>query len=178
VRYRLIWTATLLTLLILVTACGSDGDANNDNDELLEIESTGISIRDAWIRQAVLPQGSPTPDPEHAHDPDQRSGVISAMYMVIENPDAQSVQLVSIETNVARIVELHETQNQNGMLRMRPVESVEVPAGGSVIFEPGGLHAMLIDINQPLEPGDEVAVTLVFNTGERLELPSVPVQQS
>jgi copper(I)-binding protein len=47
-----------------------------------------------------------------------------------------------------------------------------------VVFEPGGFHIMLIDINRPLGPGDEVAVTLIFNTGERLELPAVPVREA
>ena len=169
----------LALLALLMTACGDDGDAGDDAEPTLAISSTGLNVSAAWIRPAVLPVGSPTPD-EHDHESDEpsHSGVISAMYFVIENRDAQSVQLVSVETPVARVAEMHETQNDNGMLRMRPVEMVEVPAQGSVAFEPGGLHVMLIDVVEALEPGDTVAVTLVFNTGERLELPDVPVQDS
>jgi copper(I)-binding protein len=106
------------------------------------------------------------------------SGVISALYLTLQNSTGAAVQLTGVETEVARVVELHQTANQNGLMQMRPVESVEVPAGGEVLFKPGGFHIMLIDINRPLEPGDEVAVTLSFNTGERLELPAVSVRES
>jgi copper(I)-binding protein len=106
------------------------------------------------------------------------SGVISALYLALENNTSAAMQLTGVETEVARVVEMHQSQSQNGLMQMRPVESVEVPAGGEVVFEPGGFHIMLIDINRPLGPGDEVAVTLIFNTGERLELPAVPVREA
>ena len=173
-HFRLIAALALLSMLLTLTACGGDDNADQD-DEGTEVTSPGISVSDAWIRPAVLPQGSPTPDPD---DDDARTGVISAMYMVIENTGSQSVQLVGIETDVARVVELHETRNENGLMRMRPVEQVDVPASGELAFQPGGYHVMLIDINRPLEAGDEVAVTLIFSTGERVELPDVPVQDS
>lgn len=175
---RLSRILALLVVLLLVTACGGNGDANESGEEDIEVLPDGLSVRDAWIRPAVLPEGSPTPDPEHADHEDARTGVISAMYLVIENNGSQAVQLVAVETTIARVAELHETQDENGLMRMRPVEMVDVPADGEVTFEPGGLHIMLVDINQQLEAGDVVPVTLVFNTGERLELPDVPVQQS
>ena len=173
-RDRLTWIALTLLILSALVACRG-GDSNDDDSVSIEIEPPGITVQDAWIRPAILPEGHPTPDSDHDHE--ESTGVISAMYLVIENGAAQPVQLIAIETDVARVVELHETQNQNGLFRMRPVESVEVPARGEVTFEPGGLHVMLIDIQEGLEPGDTVAVTLVFNTGERLELPDVPVQE-
>ena len=175
-RDRLTWIALTLLILSALVACRG-GDSNDDDSVSIEIEPPGITVQDAWIRPAILPEGHPTPDSDHDHDHEESTGVISAMYLVIENGAAQPVQLIAIETDVARVVELHETQNQNGLFRMRPVESVEVPARGEVTFEPGGLHVMLIDIQEGLEPGDTVAVTLVFNTGERLELPDVPVQE-
>lgn len=178
-QFRLSRMVMLTLLMLLLTACGGNGDADTDAEPTLAITSSGLGVSSAWIRPAVLPEGSPTPA-EHDHEGDDAppSGVISAMYLVIENRESQSVQLVSVETPAARVTEMHETQNDNGMLRMRPVEQVEVPGQGSVTFEPGGLHVMLIDVVEALEPGDTVPVTLVFNTGERLELPDVPVQDS
>jgi copper(I)-binding protein len=172
-RDRLICVALILLIVPVLVACRS-GDADDDDSASIAIENPGITVQGAWIRPAILPEGHPTPDSEHDHG--EETGVISAMYLVIENGAAQPVQLIAIETDVARVVELHETQSQNGLLRMRPVDSVDVPARGDVTFEPGGLHVMLIDIQEALETGDTVAVTLVFNTGERLELPDVPVQ--
>jgi len=177
-RDRLTCVALILLIATVFVACRS-GNSDDDATASIEIEPPGITVQRAWIRPATLPVGHPTPDSDHDHDHDhgESTGVISAMYLVIENGGSQPVQLIAIETDVARVVELHETQNQNGLFRMRPVESVEVPARGEVVFEPGGLHVMLIDIQEELEAGDTVAVTLVFNTGERLELPDVPVQE-
>jgi periplasmic copper chaperone A len=172
-RDRLTWVALILLIATVFVACRS-GNSDDDATASIEIEPPGITVQNAWIRPAILPEGHPTPDVDHHHE---STGVISAMYLVIENGAAQPVQLIAIETDIARVVELHETQNQNGLFRMRPVESVEVPARGEVVFEPGGLHVMLIDIQDELEPGDTVAVTLVFNTGERLDIPDVPVQE-
>lgn len=166
--------ALLLVLMMLIACSGNSASGEDDGDGTAASEP-GISVRDAWIRPAVLPEGTPTPGPD---DDAPNTGVISAMYMVIQNSGSQAVQLTGVETNVARVVELHETRNENGLMRMRPVEQVEVPANGEAAFQPGSFHIMLIDVNQPLEVGNTVAVTLIFNTGERLELPDVPVQDS
>jgi copper(I)-binding protein len=179
VQFRYFLLIAILAMVQVLVACGGNGDASDDEDSVLDVQRPDLVVRDAWMRPAVLPEGSPTPDPDHAeHDDDNRTGVLSAMYMVIENGSSQPVQLVAVETGVARVAEIHETQNQNGLMRMRPVEQVEVPANGEVSFEPGGFHIMLIDTSEPLEPGDEVAVTLVFNTGERVTVPDVLVQDS
>ena len=164
--------------MAVLTACGNGGDANGDDEPTAASPPEGLQALDAWIRPAVLPQGSPTPDPDHEHESERGSGVISALYFTIENHGDQSAQLVGVESEIARVAELHETRDEDGLMRMRRVESVDVPAGGEVVFEPGGFHVMLIDINRPLEPGDEVAVTLIFSSGERLELSPVPVQDS
>lgn len=179
VPYRFHFTLLIWFIALISIACGGD-DAGSDDpeDNSAGVNPAGITTRDAWIRRAVLPEGSPTADPEHDHDETASSGIISALYLALQNSTGAPVQLTGIETGVARVVELHQTANQNGLMQMRPVESVEIPAGSELVFEPGGFHIMLIDINRALEPGDEVAVTLSFNTGERLELPAVPVRDS
>jgi hypothetical protein len=68
---------------------------------------------------------------------------------------------------VADRAELHESDMQDGVMRMRAVEAVEVPAHGQAALEPGGLHVMLIGLKAPLEEGGSFALTLVFeNAGE------------
>jgi copper(I)-binding protein len=53
------------------------------------------------------------------------------------------------------------------MMEMRPVERIAIPAGQSVALEPGGFHIMLLDLAEPLELGQQVDLTLVFeNAGE------------
>ncbi len=167
-----------MVVLILVACGDSDGAENSVDDGTTDGVLAGITTRDAWIREAVLPEGSPTSGAEHVHDETSSSGVISAMYLTLKNDGSAPVQLTGVETDVARVVEMHQSEIQtNGLVRMQPVESVEIPAGGEVMFEPGGFHIMLIDIDRALELGDEVAVTLIFDTGDRLDMPAVPVQE-
>ena len=49
-----------------------------------------------------------------------------------------------------------------GMMGMRPIARLEIPAGGTVELMPGGYHIMLIDLNQELKVGDKIEVTLKF----------------
>jgi hypothetical protein len=55
-------------------------------------------------------------------------------------------------------------------MRMRPVDAVEVPAGGEAVLEPGGLHVMLIGLKAPLEEGDSFALRLVFEDAGEVEV--------
>ena len=53
-------------------------------------------------------------------------------------------------------------------MTMRPVESIELPAGKTVKLEPGGYHIMLLELAKPLEVGQTFDVTLSFKmAGDR-----------
>jgi periplasmic copper chaperone A len=86
---------------------------------------------------------------------------IGAAYFEIVNAGAADT-LLRIESPVARQVEMHASYTEGGTMRMRPVTSVDVPVGGRVRFQPGGLHVMLIDLTQPLKEGQRFSLTLVF----------------
>jgi len=58
-----------------------------------------------------------------------------------------------------------------GMMQMRQVPSIAVPAGTTVTLEPGGLHIMLLDLAAPLTAGQTFDMTLEFASGERLVVP-------
>jgi copper(I)-binding protein len=62
------------------------------------------------------------------------------------------------------VVELHEmTMGQGDVMQMRPLaDGIEVPPHSLVTLQPGGLHIMMIDLQQALEPGDTVDFTLTF----------------
>ena len=89
----------------------------------------------------------------------------SAVFLTLTNPSAQPRALVAGASPVAEVVELHTHVHEDGMMRMRRVERIEVPPGGSVNLEPGGLHLMLIGLKGNLEPGDQVDLTLSFDDG-------------
>ena len=90
-----------------------------------------------------------------------------AAYLTVRNDGDADDRLIGISSEVADRAELHESDMQDGVMRMRAVEAVEVPAGGQAALEPGGLHVMLIGLKAPLEEGGSFALTLVFeNAGE------------
>lgn len=70
--------------------------------------------------------------------------------------------LLGFTTPACNRPELHTHIHEDGVMKMRQVESIEVPAGGSAVLEPGGLHLMLIDLNGPLVEGETINVMLMF----------------
>jgi copper(I)-binding protein len=86
---------------------------------------------------------------------------IGAAYFEIVNAGAVDT-LLRIKSPIARQVEMHTSYTEGGIMRMRPVTSIGVPARGRVRFEPSGLHVMLIDLVRPLRKGDRFRLTLVF----------------
>ena len=59
-------------------------------------------------------------------------------------------------------VEMHRMSMEGDVMRMRPVESIEVPAGATVALQPGGMHLMLMGLKAPLAAGQRVTLTLQF----------------
>jgi hypothetical protein len=97
------------------------------------------------------------------------AGNVGAAYFTINNPTSQPDVLLSADADVAAQVEIHLSMiDEDGTMEMRPQENVPVPSGGSLSFEPGGFHIMLIDLQQDLQPGDTFEMTLTFQSaGER-----------
>jgi periplasmic copper chaperone A len=73
---------------------------------------------------------------------------------------AQGGRLLSATSPVAGVVEVHEMAMDGNTMRMRAVPQLELPAGQVVELKPGGYHVMLMDLKQPLKPGDTVLLTL------------------
>jgi copper(I)-binding protein len=98
---------------------------------------------------------------------------VSAVYFSIKNRGNVADRLVGGSSPVAGRTELHETRMEGGMAMMRPVESVTIPAQGTVKAEPGGLHIMLLDLKQPLEVGKKIPVTLKFERAGEVKVEAV-----
>jgi copper(I)-binding protein len=74
----------------------------------------------------------------------------------------QPDRLVSVSTPAADKAELHETISDKGVMKMRPVQGVPIPAGAMVTFSPGGYHVMLMGLKKPLVAGQSFPLTLTF----------------
>ncbi|WP_416307688.1 copper chaperone PCu(A)C [Neptunicella sp. SCSIO 80796] len=92
----------------------------------------------------------------------------TSAYFKIENTGKTDRIIVAAQSDVAGKVELHAHMMHNDMMRMMQQENVIIPAGETVMFEPGGLHLMLFDLKQPLKLDQDVKLTLSLQDGETL----------
>ena len=90
---------------------------------------------------------------------------LTAAYLTIENLSGKDNALLAAKADVAGAVELHRAEMNNGMMRMRKLDRIALPAGKTDLT--GDLHIMLIDLKTPLKEGDQVALTLEFENGVR-----------
>jgi len=97
-------------------------------------------------------------------------GATGGGFLSISNRGAAADRLLSASSPDARAVELHTMIRDGDVMRMRPVASVEIPAGQTVALRPGGLHLMLIGLSQPLREGDAVPVVLRFERAGQVEV--------
>jgi copper(I)-binding protein len=95
---------------------------------------------------------------------------VAAGFMEIRNNGAQPDRLVSASTGVAKRVEMHITQREGEIMKMRPVKAFEIPARERITLRPGGSHLMLVDVTRPLRKGERVAMTLRFERAGELEI--------
>jgi copper(I)-binding protein len=104
--------------------------------------------------------------------PTPPGAAVGVAYFEIVN-SALADTLTQIETPVAGHVEMHSTSMVNDVMQMRPMPSVEIPASARVEFKPGGLHAMLIELKEPLKPGQRFPLTLVFAHAGRIYVEAI-----
>lgn len=79
----------------------------------------------------------------------------------VDLTSAQNAALVAAGSPVAERVELHSMTMDGGVMRMRSLPRIELPAGQTVKLAPGAaLHVMLVDLKQTLKPGDKVPLVL------------------
>lgn len=97
-----------------------------------------------------------------------------AAYLTIENHGSEPDQLVAVESPVAKKAELHTVIHEDGVMKMRPLKTVEIHPGEPAVLAPGGIHIMLMGLAHPLEKGSSFPLTLTFEKAGTLEI-EVPV---
>ena len=71
-------------------------------------------------------------------------------------------RLIGINSPIAESAALHETINDQGVMKMRALPAMFVSPGVTMSMAPGGIHIMLVGLKAPLQPGDTFPLTLVF----------------
>ncbi|WP_439551739.1 copper chaperone PCu(A)C [Falsiroseomonas sp.] len=114
-------------------------------------QQQGVTVASPWTRAAG-------------------QGGTGAGFMTLRNAGPTPDRLVSARAAIARTVELHTHIHDNGVMRMRPVPAIEVPARGEVQLRPSGFHLMLIGLTAPLRQGERIPVTLVFERAGEVQV--------
>jgi periplasmic copper chaperone A len=106
-----------------------------------------VKVLDPWARATV---------------PGQKAGGVYMEIIAREN-----LRLTGVKSAAAETAEVHQMKMENGMMRMRAVPFLELPAGKRVKLEPGGFHVMLFDLRQSLVPGQKVKLELTIEDASR-----------
>jgi copper(I)-binding protein len=124
-------------LFVLIILCPSLAQALDSikNNEL-------VSIKNAWVRPS---------------NPGQEVG---AAYMTFLS--SQDTTLISVESDITNAIEIHSMSVENGVMKMRMLDTLELQAGKPYKLEPGGFHLMLFDLKKPLIRDDQVKFVLTF----------------
>ncbi len=94
-----------------------------------------------------------------------------AAFVEIQNHSEVPLNIVGANTNIAGITELHtHEKSDDGIIRMREVESITIPASETIALKPGGLHIMLMDVKESFKVGDTFTITLTFDGGRTSDI--------
>ena len=86
----------------------------------------------------------------------------AAAYLTITNASALDDALVAITSDRAPMAMVHENRIVEGVIQMRHLESLDIPASAKVVLDPGNLHVMLMGLTAPLKEGETLTLTLTF----------------
>ena len=128
----------IFALIFIFVAC-------KQNDRDISSESDGsFEITNSWMRPGVEKRNT-------------------AAFMTIINNTQHNDTLLTAESDLAKVVELHETfTRENDLKGMRHVNSIPIPANSKVELKPGGFHVMLIGLNKELKKEDGGKIQLTF----------------
>lgn len=146
--------------LVNAAAAADDGHAHHGHSAKAANEGIigTIKVEGAWTRATA------------------DGAKVGAGYLTLTNEGPEADVLVAVETDIAGKSEVHDmTMSDQGVMQMRRMDSLELPAGGSVALKPGGMHLMFLDLKQPLTAGATLKVKLTFKSGASGEV-SLPVR--
>ena len=115
-----------------------------------------IDIQNAWLRTSG-------------------EGMNTAMFFDAVNNTDKPDTLYKVESNLAELVQMHETYTKGDMMGMREVKNVVIKPHSTFKFKPGEHHIMFIKLKRDLKEGEKIKVTLYFKTAGKMKV-EVPVK--
>lgn len=115
--------------------------------------AAGLTADNAWARASM------------------GAGTTGAVFLELHNTGGEPLRIVSAATPLAEKAELHTHIMNEGVMQMRQVEALDVPAGGTVVLQPGGDHVMLFGMKRLLKEGETFELMLTSDSGEEVTIP-------
>ncbi len=112
-----------------------------------QAQAQSVTVKDAWIRGTVQGQ--------------------TATGAFMEFTGKANARLVGVTTPLTKTAEVHSMKMENGVMKMFPVDGIDVPAGKTVRLASGGYHVMLMNLQKPLNAGDKVPLQLTFELADK-----------
>lgn len=106
-----------------------------------------VTVEEPWIRATAPGQ------------------TIAGGYMKLKS--ATPTVLVGVRTPLTARAEIHEMSMEAGVMKMRAVSRIDLPAGTTVELKPGGYHLMLMNLDRRLRDGETVPITLIFEGADK-----------
>lgn len=101
---------------------------------------------------------------------------ISSAYLTIRNTHNEALKLIAVTSEVSPRLELHQhSMTDNGMMKMRQVPHIVIPANSEVTLKPSGLHIMIFELTKGLMAGEQIPLTFIFEN-QQIVTVTLPVQ--
>ncbi len=99
------------------------------------------------------------------------TGAVFGVYQ--PNIGKEDIKITGVKSPVCKIAEIHNMVDDNGIMRMRKVDTLSLDKVGRIVLEPTGHHIMLIELSAPLKDGDIIPLTFVFSddTEQTVQVP-------
>lgn len=150
---RLFLAASLAFLPMALAACQPSAPEPASTTAAPEA-APGIALKDAVIQLPAV------------------AGRPGAAYFTVSQSGGSPRKLVAVYVEGAKRSEMHESGMKDGMMTMSEVKEVELGDGKSVVFKPGGYHAMLFDVDPALKAGGTAEVTITLDNGDKVSAPA------
>lgn len=105
-----------------------------------------------------------------ASEPAGAKATTIAGFMCIQNDGPSPIRIVSASSEMVERVEIHEIVHEQGIVRMKKVEAVDIPSNSTVCLEPKHTHLMLIGIDDAIRGGAEIRLQIDTASGEKLQV--------
>lgn len=114
-----------------------------------------IEIKNVFVRQT----------PPHAQN--------SAVFLNIYNNTDKDIALISAQSDISEVTQLHTHLHKNGTMLMQEIPQIIIKAHSNTEFKPGSYHIMLLNLKQPILKDTKININLKFNNNQNIELKNI-----